>query len=332
MSNPTSQRPARGLPRTLRRSIPVIALLGLLLAGAPAEAQSENSRAYVTIESVKVRADDDARFIDVQATVSLPPGCKLEFVLTRQSAAVQTNLVTVPENRKVRESFKIETPSPSAVPYTYLTRIAPLEDQPRAVRRAIEGDPKAYPPSIVPFQKYHFDKSFPSGTEAEIAAEVARVRKWFKSEYTALAKLDQAVSKARKEVEEGTDYVDRQGGLDAKKWRKMMDDEVLEPLRQAQKLYNEGLAGNRADLIAYRPALADLRTLSSAVALRATSRSIELYEEKGLSPAEEDKAPEAIVTKVPGFNKRVPKGSDLQKIVNRINDKLGIGEKKDGGQ
>ncbi|MGA1781575.1 MAG: hypothetical protein ACO4CW_14710, partial [Planctomycetota bacterium] len=67
-------------------------------------------------------------------------------------------------------------------------------------------------------------------------------------------------------------------------------------------------------------------------ALRATSRSIELYEEKGLSPAEEDKAPEAIVTKVPGFNKRVPKGSDLQKIVNRINDKLDIEEKKDGGQ
>ena len=258
----------------------------------------------------------------------------MEFVLTREFSELQVNMVTVPSNGKIRESFKIENYAPSEAEFIYMTRILPLDDQPRSVRKEIEGDPETYPPSIIPLQRYHYEQRFSSGTPEQIAAEKKRVRKWFVTEYEKLAKLDGAQREAIKLVEEAEEYVDSKGALDPKKWRKMMDKDILDVLRASQKLYGEGLAGTRADLLAYRFILVDLQTLSNAVALRVTDRSIQLYEAHGLTPVDEDKKPEGINTKVPGFSKRIPKGEDLGRMVGRIRSKLGLDddEKKEEGR
>ncbi len=312
----------------------VIALFSSGFASSEADAQSESTdQTYVVIQSIKVREDGKKRVIALRAkTPQLPVGCKVQFLLTWRYQEIESYLVTVPSNKRIEEEFVVRQYSPSPEPYVIHTRLLEPDKQPKKVAREITGDPKKFPPGAVPWAEFHNDHKFLLGTEAEIQAEQKRIQKWFKDRYVQFATLDKQVSDAATAVGEGAgEFVDKKGEFVEKKWRKWMDNDVLKPIREQQKDFEEGLLGKRGDLISYRMPLSDLRELSRAVAWRVTAKSIELYKELGLEPAKEDVEPEEIKTTVRGFKRRPPKGKDLQKMVSRINAALGIGKKQASG-
>ena len=309
------------------RGAALLAVL-LLLAGGSWSTLSAQSEAvdvtYVELTSVKQVHEGKSHFIEIKAkTPNLPVGCKVMVILSWNYQRIQSHVFTVPSNRRLEERFKIKNYAPSPQHYVIRTQLLEMKDQPRKVSREMERDPKTFPPGAEPWAEQHDEKKFLMGTPEEIEAELKRVRDWFNERWRAIAGLDRKVANAAKAVREGTEYVNGKGEFEDDKWRKMMDDDVLKPIREYQKEIEEGLTGGRADMVAYRSPLADLRELSRAVALRVTKKSIDLYKEKGLSPAAEDSEPEEIVTKVRGFRgKRVPRSADLEKIVKRITTKL----------
>ena len=311
-----------------RRAAILFAFAALIFVGSttPLSAQPSESRdmTYVELTSVKQVHEGDDHFIEIKAKVPhLPVGCKVVFILSWNYQRTQSNVFTVPANKRIEERIKIKHYAPSATPYIMQTELVKLKDQPRKVKRELEKDPKTFPPGAEPWSEHHDDKKFLMGTKEEIAAEIQRINEWFDVRWKAIAGLSLNVYKAAKGVEAGTDYVNGKGEFEEDKWRKMMDKDVLQPLRDYQKEIAEGLTGSRTDLIAYRPALADLRELTRAVALRVTKKSIEVYKSKGLPAAAEDEEPEELNTRPRGFRgKRIPKSKDLEKIVNRMKLKL----------
>ncbi len=299
-----------------------------------ANAQSESTdQTYVEIQSIKVREDGKKRVIALKAkTPALPVGCKVQFLLTWRYQEIESYLVTVPSNKRIDEEFVVRQYSPSPEHYVIHTRLLEPDKQPKKVEREITGNPNKFPPGAVPWAEFHNDHKFLLGTAEEIQAEQKRIQDWFKDRYIQFATLDKQVSDAASAVGEGAgEFVDKKGEFVEKKWRKWLDSDVLKPIREQQKEFDEGLLGKRGDLISYRMPLSDLRELSRAVAWRVTAKSIELYKEQGLEPAKEDVEPEEIKTTVRGFKRRPPKGKDLQKMVSRINSALGIDKKKASG-
>jgi len=303
----------------------VVAAILAISAAQTLSAQSEGTDIrYIEFQSVKVREDGKKRIIELKAKTSvLPVGCKVEFLLTWRYQIVERFVVEVPADRRFSQDFPVKSYVPSPEPYAIHTQIVfPLEDQPKSVRQAIEADPKTFPPGAGPWAEYHEEHKFVLGSEAEIRAELDRVKTWFKERYTQLGRLDVLVDTNADAATAGTDFANSQGEFDAKKWRSMLDGEVLKPLKDLQKEIEEGLAGKQGDLIAYRRPLAELRELANAVAWRAVDRSMALYEAKGLEPAPEDAKPEGLATTVRGFKRSPPKGSDLARLVKKIDEAI----------
>ena len=322
------------------RSLPALLFAGLLSlwsgAGtAPLHAQSESLDVkYVEIQSIKQRKEGKKHFLDVKAkTPKLPVDCKVQFILTWNYQRVQIHVVKVPSSKRIEESFEIKDYAPSPTHYVMRTQLLEPHEQPRKVKNEMAQDVKTFPPGAVPWAEHHDDKKFLIGTPEEIAEAVEKIQGWFKERWRALAGLDRKVSDAAKAVDAGEEYVNGKGEFEAKKWRDMMDKEVLTPIREYQEDFEAGLMGKKMEMLAYRMALADLREFSRAIALRTTQKSVKLYKAQGLEPAEEDLEPEGVSTNVRGFKrKRLPKSKDLLKMIARIKQGIGIveEEEKDG--
>lgn len=326
------------MPRSMRRRALGAAAVLMLVATAssPLSAQSEGTDIrYVEISSLKVRENDGKLVIEVKASApKLPVGCKVEFLLTWRYQTIERYVVTVPANQRFDEEFKVDSYTPSPEKYVFRTQLIEPKDQPRAVRKAMEDDPETFPPGAVPWTEFQTEHEFTLGTEAEIRAERERIQTWFKEHYTNLAKLDGMVADAVKAVQAKTDYVDGKGEFQEKKWRKMMDDEVLAELKKLQDTIREGLKGQNAELLSYRRTLADLRELVNSVAFRVTDKSIELYKELGVDVSEADEKHEGVETTVRGYKRQPPPAKHLGKLVDSIKTQLGIGkapeEEKEG--
>ena len=327
-------------PCSATKWLPILSIAAVMsiIAGqwsASLLAQSESLDVkYVEIISIQQRVDGKKHFLDVKAKApNLPVDCKVQFILTWNYQRVQTHVVKVPTSKRIEESFLIKDYAPSPTHYVMRTQLEEPKDQPRKVRQEMEKDTKTFPAGAVPWAEHHEDKKFLMGTPEEIQAAVAQIQEWFKERYTALGGLDRKVSSAVKAVESGEKYVNGKGEFEEKKWRDMMDKEVLQPIREYQADFEEGLMGKKMDMLAYRMPLSDLRELSRAVALRTTQRSVTLYEEKGLDPVKDDLEPEGVSTVVRGFKReRLPKSSDLGKMVRKMNLAIGLEQEPKEGE
>lgn len=295
-----------------------------LAAAEPLGAQVEGTDIlYIEYQSLKIREDGKKRTIELKAKSSvLPAGCKVEFLLTWRYQIIERYEVEFPADGRIEQEFVVKSYVPSPEPYALHTQILEPKLQPKAVRKVMEEDTKTFPPGSVPWAEYHLEHQFRLGSEAEISAELDRIKTWFRERYTALGRLDVLADTNADAASAGTDFADSKGEFDPKKWRKSFDSDILKPIQELQKEIKDGLEGKHGDLVAYKRPLAELRELSSAVGWRAVDRSIELYKAKGLEPATEDTEPKDLSIAVRGYKRSPPKSADLAKMVKRIDDAI----------
>lgn len=309
------------------------ALAFLLLATfvpATLEAQGEgrgpNGEDLRLLELMKIEISKDensGRYIlDVQGKATkMPAGTKLDLLLTWRSQLVETFTVTLPANRKFRESFKLKPLEASSHKYMFRSVIDPKK-QTSKVKKELAKDEDLFPPAAAPWTEFHFDKQFIIGSPEEIAAAKKLIQDYFVTTYTELAKLDALVRKSLADCSEGLDYRKSSGEFDESAWRKFMDKKVIDVVVDYQEKIVKGFTDPK--FLAYRLALSHLRDLSIAVGKRATHESIKLYRVEGLDPSKSDVKPEKLDIKVKSGN-RVPRNSDLNNLVEKINALIGVG-------
>ena len=193
----------------------------------------------------------------------------------------------------------------------------------KSVVRALEKDKEYFNPALHPWTTTHWKDDFSLATKEELAAELAWCQDFFKSRYEKLGKWDRKVKDASDAADKGEDYVDGET-LDTKKWRKLLDDEVIPGIVKIQEEINEGFKGNR--LRPYRRELSNLQEIANCVAYRVTRTSRSIYKSFDLTPVAADTKPEKLVTKT---RQRPPiRGKYLGKLIKQINTQLGIGTPK----
>ena len=306
----------------------------LVLSPASLEAQGEGrgpngeDLRFVSFTSIKVVPTGKAKnsyTIEIRAkSNSLPLGTKVDFLLTCRSQTIETYTEEVPGNKRISSDFVIKNVHPGPDKYMFRT-VIDLKKQPTGVRKQIEKDKARFPPAGNPWTEFHFENQFNIGTAAEIAAEVAEIRKWFVSRYTELAKLDGEVSSKVKGTEDGTstDFLGKDGSFEEKKWRKWFDSKVVDRLVEIQKEIKESFVKPRFS--AHRLVLANLSELTNSVAWRAIDKSAGLYRSLDLRPNPADIKPEELEIQVRSSRRRVPRKSDLRRLLEKINTLLGIG-------
>ena len=308
-------------------------LMAATLIPASLEAQGEgrgpNGEDLRLLEIMKIEVskdEDSGRYIlDVQGKATkMPAGTKLDLLLTWRSQLVETFTVTLPANRKFRESFKLKPLEASSHKYMFRSVIDPKK-QTSKVKKDLAKDEELFPPAAAPWTEFHFDNQFVIGSPEEIAAAKKLIQDYFVNTYTELAKLDGLVKKSLADCSEGLDFRKANGEFDESAWRKFMDKKVIEVVADYQEKIVKGFTDPK--FLAYRLALSHLRDLSIAVGKRATHESIKLYRVEGLDPSQSDVKPEKLDIKVKSGN-RVPRNSDLNNLVVKINALIGVGDEE----
>ena len=315
-----------------RRPLLSVLLLfcGAILRPNSVEAQGEgrgpNGEDLRLLELIRIEVtkdEDSGRYVlDVQGKATkMPAGTKLDLLLTWRSQLVETFTVTLPPNKKFRESFKLKPLEASSHKYMFRS-VIDLKKQTSKVKKDLAKDEELFPPAAAPWTEFHFDKQFVIGTAEEIAAAKKLIQDYFVTTYTELAKIDALVKKSLADCSEGVDFRRSSGDFDENAWRKFMDKKVIEVVSEYQEEIIKGF--NEPRFLAYRLALSHLRDLSIAVGKRATHESIKLYRVEGLDPSPSDVKPEKLDIKVKSGN-RVPRNSDLNNLVEKINALVGVG-------
>ncbi|NCF55648.1 MAG: hypothetical protein GWP41_05220 [Planctomycetia bacterium] len=317
--------------RSLKSAVCLLTLSVLMLFTANNElcAQGEgrgpNGEDMRLLEFIRidVSKDDKGRYeLDIQGkALKMPGGTKVDLLLTWRSQLIETLTITLPVNRKFRETFKLKALEPSSHKYMFRSVVDPKK-QTSKVRKELEKNDEWFPPAAAPWTEFHFDNEFVIGTAEEIAAAKKLIQDYFVTTYSELAKLDGVVRKGIADCTEGLEYRLSSGDFDEKEWRKFMDKKVISVLVDYQEEIIKGF--NDPKFVAYRLALSHLRDLSVAVSKRTTHESAKLYRAEGLSPSKSDLKPEKLDVKVKSGN-RVPRNSDLNNLVEKINQIIGYG-------
>lgn len=300
----------------------------LLLAQGEGRGPNGEDLRFVNFTSIKVAPSEKVKnsyTIEIRAkTNALPHGTRVDFLLTCRSQTIETYTEEVPGNKSISSDFIVKNVHPGPDKYMFRT-VIDLKKQPTAVRKQIEKDKKRFPPAGNPWTEFHFENQFNIGTAAEIAEEVAEIRTWFVSRYTELATLDGKVAANVKGIEEGTssDFLGSDGTFDEKKWRKWFDKKAVERLIEIQKEIKTSFVKPRFS--AHRLVLANLSELTNSVAWRSVDKSVKLYRSLDLKPNPTDLKPEELEIEVRSSRRRVPRKSDLRKLLEKINTLLGIG-------
>ncbi len=309
-------------------SLMLLASLGL--AHSSVEAQGEgrgpNGEDLRLLELIRIEVskdEDSGRYLlDVQGkAIKMPAGTKLDLLLTWRSQLVETFTVTLPANKKFRESFKLKPLEPSSHKYMFRSVIDPKK-QTSKVKKDLAKDQDLFPTAAAPWTEFHFDNQFVIGTPEEIAAAKKLIQDYFVATYSELAKIDALVKKSVADCSESVDFRKSTGEFDEDAWRKFMDKKVIEVVTKYQEEIIKGF--NEPRFLAYRLALSHLRDLSIAVGKRSTHESIKLYRVEGFDPSPKDVKPEKLDIKVRSGN-RVPRNSDLNNLVEKINALIGVG-------
>ncbi|MFL2857467.1 MAG: hypothetical protein ACJ0DK_03540 [Planctomycetota bacterium] len=319
-------------PLTRRGSLFTALAMFLFVALVPMslEAQGEgrgpNGEDLRLLELLKIEVSKDEKtgryILDVQGKATkMPAGTKVDLLLTWRSQLVETFTVTLPVSRKFRESFKLKPLEASSHKYMFRSVIDPKK-QTSKVKKELAGDEDLFPPAAAPWTEFHFDKQFVIGSPEEIAAAKKLIQDYFVNTYTELAKIDALVKKSIADCSEGLDFRKSSGEFDESAWRKFMDKKVIEKVADYQEEIVKGFTDPK--FLAYRLGLSHLRDLSIAVAKRSTHESIKLYRVEGLDPSQNDVKPEKLDIKVKSGN-RVPRNSDLNNLVEKINALIGVG-------
>lgn len=317
------------LPLAFSLALGLLLVLGFIspdLVMAQGEGRGPDGENLKLLEFVKIEVtkdEDKSRYsIDITANgPKIPVGTKIDLLLTWRSQLVQTFTVTVPANRKIRESLLLKKLEPSPDKYMFRSVIDPAK-QTSKVEKALEKEEELFPAAAAPWTEFHFNHQFVIGTAEEIEAALKETRDWFVERYTKMAKLDGEVRNGVKAVEEGTEYTKPNGDFDEKKWRTFMDKKVISELVDAQEEIKKNFQDPR--FLAHRLALSYLLELSVAVGKRTTNESKKLYNAKGLTPSPLDTKPEKLEVKVRS-GRRIPRGSDLNELVQKINSLIGLG-------
>ena len=312
-------------------------LLLLVLAPTSLNAQGEGRGPDGTdlrlFEFTKIEATKDDKSgkytLVIQAkTPEIPVGTKVDLLLTWRSQLIQTFTVTVPANKKLREELSLKKLEPTADKYMFRTVIDPKKQGSKA-RKALEKKDKLFPAVAAPWTEFHFDHQFVIGTKEEIEAALQGVRDWFSVRYTEMATLDAKVRAGIKAIEAGSDYVNSKGDFEETKWRSFMDKDVIERLVEMQEEVRTGFTEPR--FAAHRLALSYLLELSVAVGKRSTNESKKMYQAQGLTASKKDTKPQKLDVSVRS-GRRIPRSSDLNQLVLKINKLLGLGPAEEEGQ
>lgn len=318
--------------RPFRNNLSLAALL-LIFAGllptsleAQGEGRGPNGEDLRLLELIRIEVskdEDSGRYtLEIQGKATkVPVGTKVDLLLTWRSQLVETFTITLPSNRKFRESFKLKPLEASSHKYMFRSVIDPKK-QTSKVKKELAKDEDLFPPAAAPWTEFHFDNQFVIGSPEEIAAAKKLIQDYFVNTYTELAKIDAQVRKSIADCSEGLDYRRSSGDFDESAWRKFMDKKVIDVVTDYQEEIVKGFTDPK--FLAYRLALSHLRDLSVAVAKRATHESIKLYRVEGLEPSSNDVKPEKLDIKVKSGN-RVPRNSDLNNLVQKINALVGVG-------
>ncbi len=303
-------------------------LFGLVSPGtlfAQGEGRGPDGEDLKLLEIVKIdveKNDKDLYVINFAAnSPKIPVGTRIDLLLTWRSQLVQTFTVTVPANRKFRESLTVKKLEPSPDKYMFRSVIDPKK-QTSKVNKEFEKKTELFPAAAAPWTEFHFKHQFVIGTAEEIEASLKETRDWFIERYSKMAKRDADVRDGVKSVEEGTGYTKPSGEFDEKKWRTFMDKKVISELVEMQEEIRKNFQDPR--FLAHRLALSYLLELSVAVGKRTTNESKKLYTSKGLDPSPLDTKPEKLEVKVRS-GRRVPRSSDLNDLVQKINNLIGLG-------
>ncbi len=303
------------------------------LSFAQGEGRGPDGTELTLLEITRIavnKNEDSGRYtITVAANCpKIPAGTKIDLLLTWRSQLVQTFTVTIPANKKLREDFLVKKLEPSSDKYMFRSVIDPKK-QTRKVVSSLEKEKELFPPAAAPWTEFHFKNQFVIGTAEEIAASLKKTQEWFVTRYTKMAQRDAEVRKSVESVEAGTEYTKSSGEFDEKKWRDFMDKKVIQELVEMQEEIRKSFQDPR--FLAHRLALSYLLELSVAVGKRTTTESKKLYASKELTPSPLDTKPEKLDVKVRS-GRRVPRGSDLNDLVQKINQLIGLGTEDEESQ
>ena len=326
----------------IKASLQIAFAIGILLVGgaldpqlilAQGEGRGPDGGNLKLLEFVRIdvtkKENNDRYSIDFVANApKIPVGTKIDFLLTWRSQLVQTFSVTVPANRKISDSLLVKKLEPSPDKYMFRSVIDPKKQTSKVVKE-LEKKKELFPPAAAPWTEFHFDHQFVIGTAEEIEASLKETRDWFVGRYSKLAKRDLEVRDGVKSIEAGTDYTKPNGDFDEKKWRGFMDKKVISEIVEMQEEIKKSFQDPR--FLAHRLALSYLLELSVAVGKRTTNESKKLYTSKGLTPSPLDTKPEKLEVKVRS-GRRVPRGSDLNDLVLKINKLIGLGPEENESQ
>jgi len=301
---------------------------GLLEAQGEGRGPNGEDLRFINFTSIKIEAAGKGKnsyTIEIKAKANpLPLGTKVDFLLTCRSQTIKTFTEAVPGNKRIDADFVVKNVHPGPDKYMFRTVIN-LKKQTSAVRKEIEKNPKLFPPAGNPWTEFHFENQFKIGSPEEIAASVAEMRNWFISRYTELAKLDGKISAEVKGIEAGTstEYLDSSGAFEEKKWRMWFDKKVVDRLIEFQAEIKKSFVDPK--FTAHRLVLAHLSELTNSVAWRAIDKSADLYRSQKLKPVTTDVKPDKLEIQVRSSRRRVPRKSDLRRLLDKINSLLGIG-------
>jgi hypothetical protein len=336
MNNTVRGRPYKWVLRGL--SLGALLVLSLALLPSLAHAQGEGRGPggtdlrlfeFIKIESIKSDKSKVYTLVIQAKTPKIPVGTKIDLLLTWRSQLIQTFTITVPANRRIREELKLKALEPTADKYMFRTVIDPKKQSGKA-KKALDKETELFPVISAPWTEFHFDHQFVIGTAEEIELALRQTREWFTVRYTEMATLDGEVRNGVKGVEAATDYVNSKGEFDENKWRDFMDKKVIGRLVELQEEIRKGFQEPR--FVAHRLALSYLLELSVAVGKRTTVESKKLYIAQGLAASSSDTKPEKLEIKVRS-GRRIPRSSDLNDLVMKINKMIGLGpaEEEDQG-
>jgi hypothetical protein len=283
---------------------------------------------FTSIEATKDEKTGRYTLIVLGKTPQIPAGTKIDLLLTWRSQLIQTFTMTVPGNKRFRERLAVKPLEPTADKYMFRTVIDPKK-QTKKVMTAIEKEKELFPAIAAPWTEFHFNHQFLLGTREEIEASLNTTRAWFTSRYKEMATIDGKVRKGVKAVELATEYVNSKGEFDEKKWRVFMDKKVIERLVTYQEEIRKGF--NEPRFVAHRLALSYLLELSVAVGKRTTTESKKLYVAQGLPASARDAKPDKLEIKVRS-GRRVPRSTDLNDLVVKINKLIGIAPENEENQ
>lgn len=170
----------------------------------------------------------------------------------------------------------------------YVSFLIPVEAQGPAVLEAIEKAPDKFPANGSPWATAFTDKPFQLGTDEELSARVDTINEFFKKNMIALRQVAIDLENGRASALDKTSY-HKDGAFDAEAWRKFIEEDVRDRLRQLQAQIIETTKATT-----YLDCPRDvtlLKELAAGVAARTYERSRSLYEELGLSVDPADMSP-----------------------------------------